>query len=71
MSAQFIYGVQPVAEAEPPLPPPPRVEAIVAGDSEQAVELLRQHIMIQGQRFAALVASLHQLKAAPEQKDEH
>src|SRR5450830_548428 len=38
------------------------VHAIIAGDSEQTVELLRQHIMIQGQRFADLVASLHQLK---------
>jgi DNA-binding GntR family transcriptional regulator len=41
------------------------VEAIVAGNSEHAVELLRQHIMIQGQRFADLVASLHQLKREP------
>ena len=42
------------------------VNAIVAGDSERTVELLRQHIMIQGQRFADLVASLHQLKAQQE-----
>ena len=34
------------------------VNAIVAGDSERTVELLRQHIMIQGQRFADLVAPL-------------
>lgn len=38
------------------------VNAIIAGNSELTVELLRQHIMIQGQRFADLVASLHQLK---------
>lgn len=44
------------------------VNAIIAGDSERTVELLRQHIMIQGQRFADLVASLHQLKTAPEEK---
>jgi len=40
------------------------VNAIIAGNSELTVELLRQHIMIQGQRFADLVASLHQLKNA-------
>lgn len=44
------------------------VNAIVAGESERTVELLRQHIMIQGQRFADLVASLHQLKTAPEER---
>jgi DNA-binding GntR family transcriptional regulator len=38
------------------------VDAIIAGDSDRTVELLREHIMIQGQRFADLVASLHQLK---------
>jgi DNA-binding GntR family transcriptional regulator len=42
------------------------VDAIVAGDSELTVELMRNHIMIQGQRFADLVASLHQLKSAYE-----
>lgn len=40
------------------------VNAIVAGDEEKTMEVLRQHIMIQGQRFADLVASLHQLKSA-------
>ncbi|WDZ94430.1 GntR family transcriptional regulator [Herbaspirillum sp. WKF16] len=40
------------------------VNAIVAGDAEKTVEVLRQHITIQGQRFADLVASLHQLKTA-------
>lgn len=38
------------------------VAAIIAGDGERTVELMRSHIMIQGQRFADLVASLHQLK---------
>jgi len=42
------------------------VNAIIAGDSERTMELLRQHVMIQGQRFADLVASLHQLKTAPD-----
>jgi len=42
------------------------VDAIIAGDSERTVELLREHIMIQGQRFADLVASLHQLKQLPD-----
>jgi DNA-binding GntR family transcriptional regulator len=37
------------------------VEAIIAGDSELTSELLRDHIMIQGQRFADLIASLAQL----------
>jgi DNA-binding GntR family transcriptional regulator len=40
------------------------VDAIIAGDAEKTVEVLRHHIMIQGQRFADLVASLHQLKSA-------
>ncbi|EJN06921.1 GntR family transcriptional regulator [Herbaspirillum sp. YR522] len=40
------------------------VDAIIAGDEEKTMEVLRQHIMIQGQRFADLVASLHQLKSA-------
>lgn len=38
------------------------VNAIIAGDSERTVELLRQHIVVQGQRFADLIASLHLLK---------
>ena len=38
------------------------VNAIIAGDSERTVELLREHIVIQGQRFADLIASLHLLK---------
>lgn len=39
------------------------VEAIIAGDSERTGALLREHIMIQGQRFADLIASLSQLGA--------
>lgn len=34
------------------------VNAIIAGDGERTAELLRGHIMIQGQRFADLIASL-------------
>lgn len=41
------------------------VNAIIAGDSARTEDELRQHVMIQGQRFADLVASLHQLKIAP------
>lgn len=37
------------------------VAAIVAGNGERTAELLRSHIMIQGQRFADLMASLDQL----------
>lgn len=40
------------------------VEAIIAGDGERTTELLRSHIMIQGQRFADLMASLDQLARA-------
>jgi DNA-binding GntR family transcriptional regulator len=39
------------------------VRAIIAGDGELTAELLRSHIMIQGQRFADLIASLPQLSA--------
>jgi DNA-binding GntR family transcriptional regulator len=37
------------------------VQAIVGGDSELAGRLLREHVMIQGQRFSDLMASLPQL----------
>jgi DNA-binding GntR family transcriptional regulator len=36
------------------------VQAIIAGEEDRTAELLRSHIMIQGQRFADLVASLSQ-----------
>ncbi|HEX4917336.1 MAG TPA: GntR family transcriptional regulator [Limnobacter sp.] len=39
------------------------VQAILKGDGEKANELLRQHVMVQGQRFADLVASLPLLHA--------
>jgi DNA-binding GntR family transcriptional regulator len=39
------------------------VKAILAGDGDTANELLRSHVMVQGQRFADLVASLPLLKA--------
>jgi len=39
------------------------VQAIIAGDGELTAELLRDHIMIQGERFADLIASLQQLSA--------
>ncbi|SFL58978.1 GntR family transcriptional regulator [Rugamonas rubra] len=37
------------------------VQAIVRGDGDLAAQLLRDHVMIQGQRFADLMASLPQL----------
>jgi len=37
------------------------VQAIVAGKGEQTAALLREHIMVQGERFADLIASLPQL----------
>jgi len=37
------------------------VQAILRGDGEAAAELLRNHVMIQGQRFSDLMASLPQL----------
>jgi DNA-binding GntR family transcriptional regulator len=39
------------------------VRAIIDGDGERTTELLRSHIMIQGQRFADLIATLPQLSA--------
>lgn len=40
------------------------VRAIVEGQAEHTAELLRNHIMIQGQRFADLIASLPRLNKA-------
>ena len=40
------------------------VEAILAGDGDRTAELLRGHIMVQGQRFADLMASLSQIGSA-------
>jgi DNA-binding GntR family transcriptional regulator len=40
------------------------VRAIVKGDGELAAQHARDHVMIQGQRFADLMASLPQLTAA-------
>jgi DNA-binding GntR family transcriptional regulator len=37
------------------------VQAIISGDGDKAAELLREHVMIQGQRFSDLMASLPQL----------
>lgn len=39
------------------------VDALVTGDGELAATRIRAHIMVQGQRFADLIASLSQLKA--------
>ena len=40
------------------------VAAILAGNGERADELLREHVMVQGQRFADLIASLPLLHQA-------
>ena len=40
------------------------VAAILDGDGERAADLLRQHVTVQGERFADLIASLSQLRAA-------
>jgi DNA-binding GntR family transcriptional regulator len=42
------------------------VEAILNGDGEKAAQLTREHVMIQGQRFADLMASLPQLRVPAE-----
>lgn len=42
------------------------VRAIIAGDSDLTADLVRQHITIQGQRFADLIASLPLLNAGPQ-----
>ena len=40
------------------------VDALVRGDADQAAEALRGHILVQGERFADLLASLAALRAA-------
>jgi len=39
------------------------IEAIAAGDSERAAAMLRDHVVVQGERFTDLVATLRQLNA--------
>lgn len=39
------------------------VKAIIAGDSARTAEIVRNHIMIQGQRFADLIASLSEFSS--------
>jgi DNA-binding GntR family transcriptional regulator len=39
------------------------VSAILSGDGEKAAQSLRDHVMVQGQRFADLIASLSQFNA--------
>ncbi|WP_336492721.1 GntR family transcriptional regulator, partial [Methylobacterium nigriterrae] len=40
------------------------VEAIVAGDETRASEALRNHVVVQGDRFSDLVASMRSINAA-------
>jgi len=42
------------------------VEALIAGDADLASERLRQHILVQGERFTDLLASLASLRAKRE-----
>jgi DNA-binding GntR family transcriptional regulator len=42
------------------------LDALRAGDSDAAAANARSHVVVQGERFADLVASLAQLQAAPE-----
>lgn len=41
------------------------VDAIKAGDGELAAQALRNHVMVQGERFADLLAALSRLQVAP------
>jgi len=41
------------------------VEALLRGDPDAAAEALRQHILVQGERFADLLACLASLRAGP------
>ncbi|MHB1691687.1 MAG: FCD domain-containing protein, partial [Thiomonas sp.] len=38
------------------------VDAIQAGDGERAAQALLRHVMVQGERFADLMAALSQLR---------
>lgn len=42
------------------------VEALIAGDADVAAERLRQHILVQGERFTDLLASLASIRAGNE-----
>jgi DNA-binding GntR family transcriptional regulator len=41
------------------------VDAIVAGDGDRAAKLLREHVIVQGERYGDLVASIAHVKSAP------
>ncbi|MFM7243624.1 MAG: GntR family transcriptional regulator [Planctomycetaceae bacterium] len=40
------------------------VDAIVAGDGDKAAQLLREHVIVQGERYGDLVASIGHMKSA-------
>ena len=46
------------------------VQAILAGDAELTAQRLRDHVVVQGQRFADLVASLAELASGARAGDE-
>ena len=41
------------------------VQAIIAGDGDKAADLLRAHVMVQGERFADLMSSLPAISKEP------
>ena len=41
------------------------MEALLRGDADAAADRLRQHILVQGERFADLLAALARLRANP------
>ncbi len=42
------------------------LDALREGDAEKAVQAIRSHVVVQGERFGDLVASLGQMTAATE-----
>jgi DNA-binding GntR family transcriptional regulator len=44
------------------------LEALLAGDGERAAELLRAHVVVQGERFMALLADLHAETASSQER---
>jgi DNA-binding GntR family transcriptional regulator len=42
------------------------VQAIIAGDGDKAADLLRAHVMVQGERFADLISSLPAISKEPD-----
>ena len=45
------------------------VDALTEGDAEKAVLSVRNHVIVQGERFADLVSSLSRLDAPPDRTE--